>query len=61
MFISHNFTIHDVGSGRNYLGGGVFGDGEDLCVEIGRGKMRKPDQTVKGHVGLFEQIDYWVD
>ncbi|MEK3951148.1 hypothetical protein MHB46_22495 [Paenibacillus sp. FSL H7-0703] len=22
-------------------------------------EMRKPDQTVKGHVGLFEQIDYW--
>jgi hypothetical protein len=24
-------------------------------------EMRKPDQTVKGHVGLFQQIDYWLD
>ncbi|WP_192513291.1 hypothetical protein [Paenibacillus sp. 23TSA30-6] len=36
-------------------------EGEDSCVGIGRGKMGKPDQTVKGHVGLLEHFDYWLD
>lgn len=24
-------------------------------------EMRKPDKTVKGHVGLFGRFDYWAD
>jgi hypothetical protein len=61
MFISHNFTIHDVGSGCNYLGGGVFGGWGRFMRRDGGIEMRKPDQTVKGHVGLFGRFDYWVN
>jgi hypothetical protein len=63
MFISHNFTIHDVGSGCNYLGGKWFGGCEDLCAGMEGLKWENPIRPRRVMSGFFIEKGFsgWIE